>query len=61
MLPDIRVFVKKLKAAEAAGKGPKVTYYEAPGKMHAWPVLMLPGLEKHETAMWEFYDRMLGL
>jgi len=60
MLGDIRLFAKKLSAADCSGAGPRTTYYEAAGKMHAWPMLMLP-VPAQEEPLLRFYERVLGL
>lgn len=61
MAPDIRAFAGKLRSAHTAGAGPRVMHYEAPGQVHVWPVLLLPGTEAHEAPMWAFYERALRL
>lgn len=65
MVPDIRAFAKKLQEAASsasAGSAPfQATYLEEPGRVHSWPMLMLPHLFNKQQPIFEFYERMLGL
>jgi hypothetical protein len=61
MAPDVRRFAARLLAASAAGAAPKATFYEAPGQVHSWPLLLLPELAPHEAPLWAFVDRVAGL
>jgi hypothetical protein len=61
LAPDIRKFAKRLAAADTAGSGPRASSYEAPGQVHSWPLLLLPGVERHEARMWAFLERAAGL
>jgi acetyl esterase/lipase len=87
MVPDIRLFAKKLLAA-AAGQAPpapsapssgassdassgssgsgsgsgnsggfRATYIEEPGRVHSWPMLMLPNLVEKQEPMFAFMER----
>ncbi|GBF90364.1 hypothetical protein Rsub_02470 [Raphidocelis subcapitata] len=60
LAPDIRAFAKRLAAADGSGSGPRASFYEAPGQVHSWPLLLLPGVERHEAPMWAFMERALG-
>lgn len=72
MVPDIRRFAKKVEAAAAAsskrggsnsggGGGFRFAYQEEPGRVHSWPMLMLPHLRDKQEPFFAFVERSAGL
>ena len=45
---------------KGAGAGVATTYLEEPGRVHSWPMLMLPNLREKQEPIFEFFERCIA-